>query len=430
MSFPFEDYKIIQQIGKGGFAVVKLAVHLPTKTQVAIKVIPKSNIHDADKESKFEKEVNLIKSIDHPFVAEFFECREDDRYFYIIMEYASNGNMLDYVNNHGRLTETQARRFFIQLISVLEYLHDVVHIAHRDLKAENVLLDRNENIRLADFGLSTRFSEVCPLMKTPCGSPAYASPEIIQGQEYTTLSDIWTAGILLYAMVMGELPFEDENIQKFFHKIIYSEPKYLPTISPQLRNLLEKMLEKDPTKRITIPKIKKNPWFSQSDYAKLITEGSHISNKFTVRPSHISFIDPTIVSEMTHYGYDCQSLSIDLLNNKTTSLTAVYRMLRKEKITNLLNSNPLMSPRQDGIDPESEDLKGYQLPGLYQFRENGKTFLENVNTRPGVQLFPLRSQLKRITPTSFKVAAIINKSLVATKVRQRTINGGYVTFKT
>lgn len=345
MTFSIEDYQVLNTIGEGSFATVHLAIHIPTKKRVAIKIVPRNNFQDPDHMKRFEREVNLIKTIDHPFVAEFFELREDYQYFYIIMEYAANGNMLDYVNNSGELSEPVARRYFIQLISVLEYLHIEKHIAHRDLKAENVLLDRNNNIRLIDFGLSILYSNEDPNLKTACGSPAYASPEMIKGQTYTSSSDLWSAGILLYAMVQGELPYDDENIQKLLHKIIYTEPEYPVPISVQLRDLLDKLLQKDPNSRITLQKIKEHPWFSQTDYANLISSDYRISRKLIVAPDHDRPIDFEILTKMGNLGYDFQALASSLLQNENNRTTAVYRMLRKDKITDLLDHGTLTSPR-------------------------------------------------------------------------------------
>lgn len=171
MSFTIGDYILNDVIGQGSFASVKVAEHKITHTQVAVKIIPRQNIGDPDHVARFKREVDLIKDLDHPFIAEFFEVLEDDDHFYIIMEYVKNGNMLNYVNINGELNEDQARHYFCQLISVLEYLHEIKKIAHRDLKAENVLLDAHNNIRLIDFGLSNTFSNETNFLKTACGSP-------------------------------------------------------------------------------------------------------------------------------------------------------------------------------------------------------------------------------------------------------------------
>jgi serine/threonine protein kinase len=156
----------------------------------------------------------------HPFVTELFQALDDDTNYYLVMEFVEHGNMLDYVNLNGRVNEDQARRFFTQLIWVLEYLHFERKVAHRDLKCENVLLDRYDNIRLIDFGLSTAFSDLNPQLATACGSPAYAAPEMVKGNQYTKSADIWSAGILLFAVCTGYLPFDDDNVERMLLKIV------------------------------------------------------------------------------------------------------------------------------------------------------------------------------------------------------------------
>ncbi|OHS93363.1 CAMK family protein kinase [Tritrichomonas foetus] len=178
------DYILLNPIGQGTFACVRLAEHKIIHTQVAVKIIPRTNFEDPDHVARFQREVDLIKDLDHPFIAEFFEVLEDDTNFYIVMEYVENDNMLNYVNINGELQEDVARHYFCQLISVLEYLHVEKQISHRDLKAENVLLDRYKNIRLIDFGLSNTFSKENQFLKTACGSPGmfqriFGRPNII-----------------------------------------------------------------------------------------------------------------------------------------------------------------------------------------------------------------------------------------------------------
>ena len=326
------DYKLLSPIGEGSFATVRLAEHKVTRLKVAVKIVPRSRFSDPESQTRFQREVALIKDLDHPFIAEFFELIEDSENFYVVMEYVENGNMLDFVNRNGELSEDQARRYFFQLVAVLEYLHDVKRIAHRDLKAENVLLDRHDNIRLIDFGLSNIFSADDPYLKTACGSPAYASPEMVRGQPYTKAGDVWSAGVLLYAMVVGELPFEDDNLQRLLQKIIYTKPTFPPELSPQVKDLIMRMLEKEPEKRITLKKVKEHPWFSQFEYMKMVI-GSNVERCYIAKGEGV---DRDIVKQMTEAGYDCGSLVSDVICGKVTPLTAVYRMLRKDKITDMM----------------------------------------------------------------------------------------------
>jgi serine/threonine protein kinase len=272
----------------------------------------------------------------HPFVTELFQALDDNTNHYLVMEFVEHGNMLDYVNLNGRASEEHARRYFTQLIWVLEYLHFDRKVAHRDLKCENILLDRYDNIRVIDFGLSTAFSDLNPQLATACGSPAYAAPEMIKGNQYTKSADIWSLGIFLYAICAGYLPFDDENIQRLLHKIVYSEPVYPVFMSPALVDLLTKMICKEPEQRINIEMIKNHPWFSQSEYSTMlqITHG-HIQQWDTGEgQSANSMIDAEVITRMTQLGVDCHDLHEALLNQgDDTELTVMYRILIREKLT-------------------------------------------------------------------------------------------------
>ena len=316
-----------RNIGSGAFASVWRAHHSVSKSTVAIKVINKATISTPVARTRLQREIALLKEMDHPFIAEFFHVIEDDECFYLVMEYVENGNLLDYVNGNGRLSEDQARRYFTQLIAVLEYLHGEKKVAHRDLKCENVLLDRYNNIRVIDFGLSNMFSDVCPQLNTACGSPAYAAPEMVKGNAYTQAADIWSAGILLYAITVGHLPFDDDNLQRLLQKIVYTEAFYPSFLSPSLVDLLQKMICKDPDARITIDRIKNHPWFSQAEYYALLQQWEHEGGQAE------NAIDREIIDKMTGLGIDCHELHNSLLIGEFTELTAIYRIFLREKTT-------------------------------------------------------------------------------------------------
>ena len=333
------EYVLCEEIGSGTFATVLAAYHTRTHIKVAVKKIARENFADPDHLARFQREVNLIRDMDHPFIAGFYDVLEDRNFFYVVMEFVENGNMLDYVNEKGELQEHQARHYFCELISVLEYLHEEKHVAHRDLKAENVLLDRNYNIRLIDFGLSNLFSKDKPYLQTACGSPAYASPEMVKGEPYTTASDLWSAGILLYAITHGELPYEDDVTPRLLQKIVYTDPEYSPTISPQLKDLLQRLLEKDPAHRITLEGIKAHPWFSQYEYSQIMDMNLGLSCDWCLlnrNEDPKESIDRQIIGTMKELGYDVSNLVGDLFRGAVNNLTAVYRMIKKEEITGLM----------------------------------------------------------------------------------------------
>ncbi|KAH0790533.1 CAMK family protein kinase [Histomonas meleagridis] len=321
------NYSLKKQIGKGSFATVWLAEHTLAKENVAIKIIDNTTIQEEEARTRFIREINIMKQTDHPFISKLFEIIETPKYTYLVMEYAENGSILTYVNSHGRLPEKVVRRYFSQLISALEYLHEVRLIAHRDLKAENVLLDRNYNLRLIDFGLSNSFSADSPELKTACGSPAYAPPEMILGHKYTKAADIWSAGILLYAMVTGELPFDDDDIQRLLQQIAFTEPHYPNYLSPQIVDLLHKILTKNPETRLTIEKIKHHPWFSTNEY-EMFSRLQSNEEKWLQ-----SGIETDLIPKIQSMGVNINKLTQSLLEGEYNESTAIYLILKRIKVT-------------------------------------------------------------------------------------------------
>jgi serine/threonine protein kinase len=373
--FEISNFVFEKSVGSGAFASVWRAHHKVSGHRVAIKVIQKAGITSEVAHTRLEREKAFLKKMEHPFVAEFFQFMEDDHSVFLVMEYVENGNLLDYVNTNGRLAEDQARRYFAQLVSVLEYLHSELKVAHRDLKCENVLLDRYNNIRVIDFGLSNQFNDINPVLRTACGSPAYAAPEMVKGNPYTPAADIWSAGILLFAIVAGYLPFDDDNIQRLLQKIVYTEARYPAFMTPQLTDLLQKMICKDPQRRITLDMIKNHPWFSQSEYIALL-EQSRVETKWDGQNTD-SIIAKEIIDEITRLGIGCHELHHSLLVGDFTELTALYRIIFRqrmmEKMKDIMTKVvrqagtrkmplPLGRPVTPGVSPRGTPAPGYGAP--------------------------------------------------------------------
>ena len=180
------------------------------------------------------------------------------------MEYCQNGELFDYIVQHVRLHEKAAVRIFQQLICGIEYCHKF-GICHRDLKPENLLLDFDKTLKIVDFGLSNMYEPPNQLLKTACGSPCYAAPEMIAGKKYDGLkSDVWSSGVVLYAMVCGFLPFEDPKTSNLYKKIMAGEYKSPTFLSTDCSHFISKILVTDPDKRYSIEQIRDHPWFRQS----------------------------------------------------------------------------------------------------------------------------------------------------------------------
>ncbi|CDQ59234.1 unnamed protein product [Oncorhynchus mykiss] len=253
-------YDIERTLGKGNFAVVKLARHRITKTEVAIKIIDKSQL-DAVNLEKIYREVQIMKMLDHPHIIKLYQVMETKNMLYLVTEYAKNGEIFDYLAKHGRLSELEARRKFWQILSAVEYCHNR-NIVHRDLKAENLLLDGHMNIKIADFGFGNFFQPGEPLA-TWCGSPPYAAPEVFEGQQYEGPQlDIWSMGVVLYVLVCGALPFDGPTLPVLRQRVLEGRFRIPYFMTEDCEHLIRRMLVLDPSKRLSVAQIKEHKWMA------------------------------------------------------------------------------------------------------------------------------------------------------------------------
>ncbi|KIM26636.1 hypothetical protein M408DRAFT_72606, partial [Serendipita vermifera MAFF 305830] len=225
----FGPYILLQTLGEGEFGKVKLGLHSHWAEEVAVKLIRRGNVENDVRMQKIRREIAVLESLHHPSIVRLYETIETDKYIGIILDYASGGELFDHILAHRYLRERDARKLFAQLISAVWYIHQK-KIVHRDLKLENLLLDRNRNIIVTDFGFANRFEHKSDdLMQTSCGSPCYAAPELVisEGMYVGSAVDIWSCGVILYAMLAGYLPFDDDpenpegdNIQQLYRYIL------------------------------------------------------------------------------------------------------------------------------------------------------------------------------------------------------------------
>jgi len=255
-------YRLGRTLGIGSFSKVKVGTHETTRKRVAIKILNKKKLRSLDSEAKVESEIAILSSLNHPHIIRLYEVIRTQSDIFVVMEYVARGELFDYIVTNGRLTEAEARKYFQQIICGIEYIH-YKGIVHRDLKPENLLLDDDGNLRIADFGLSNKMKDGF-FLKTSCGSPNYAAPEVICDELYFGPEvDVWSCGVILYALLCGSLPFDDENIPNLFRKIksgAFKMPTYLPKGPTEL---IQEMLCVHPMQRITIDGIKKHWWFKR-----------------------------------------------------------------------------------------------------------------------------------------------------------------------
>ncbi|XP_014475930.1 PREDICTED: serine/threonine-protein kinase MARK2-like isoform X2 [Dinoponera quadriceps] len=314
-------YKLLKTIGKGNFAKVKLAKHVPTGKEVAIKIIDKTQLNPGSLQKLF-REVRIMKMLDHPNIVKLFQVIETEKTLYLVMEYASGGEVFDYLVLHGRMKEKEARAKFRQIVSAVQYCHQK-KIIHRDLKAENLLLDSEMNIKIADFGFSNEFTPGNKL-DTFCGSPPYAAPELFQGKKYDGPEvDVWSLGVILYTLVSGSLPFDGSTLRELRERVLrgkYRIPFYMST---DCENLLKKFLVLNPTKRASLENIMKDKWMNmgyEDDELKpyLEPEPDYRDHKRIEALASLGYTRSEIEDSLGQAKYDDVFATYLLLGRKTT----------------------------------------------------------------------------------------------------------------
>ncbi|XP_027032544.1 serine/threonine-protein kinase MARK2 isoform X11 [Tachysurus fulvidraco] len=309
-------YRLLKTIGKGNFAKVKLARHVLTGKEVAVKIIDKTQLNSSSLQKLF-REVRIMKLLNHPNIVKLFEVIETEKTLYLVMEYASGGEVFDYLVAHGRMKEKEARAKFRQIVSAVQYCHQKC-IVHRDLKAENLLLDADMNIKIADFGFSNEFT-LGNKLDTFCGSPPYAAPELFQGKKYDGPEvDVWSLGVILYTLVSGSLPFDGQNLKELRERVLrgkYRIPFYMST---DCENLLKKFLILNPTKRGSLEQIMKDRWMNVGH------EEEELMPYIEPQPD---YKDPKRTDIMLQMGYAQDEIQDSLVNQKYDEIMATYLLL-------------------------------------------------------------------------------------------------------
>lgn len=281
-----DQYQTVRILGEGSFGKVKLAIHQPSGRQVALKIISRRKLLSRDMVGRVEREIQYLQLLRHPHIIKLYElARVEECYHYafdsltvpplnrytviatkadivMVLEYAER-ELFDYLVRKGRCNDDEARKFFQQIICAVEYCHRH-KIVHRDLKPENLLIDSQKNVKIADFGLSNIMTDG-NFLKTSCGSPNYAAPEVISGKLYAGPEvDVWSCGVILYVLLVGRLPFDDDYIPALFKKIAAGNFHVPGYISPGASRLIRAMLQVHPVHRITIAEIREDPWFTKN----------------------------------------------------------------------------------------------------------------------------------------------------------------------
>ena len=347
------NYLIKKTLGKGTFGKVKLGIYLPKNKKVAIKILEKKRLKEDDDLIRLKREFEMLSQFNHPNVITVSEIFESNDAYFTVMEYCDGGELFNYIVKNKYLSEEKSAFFYYQLINGLEYIHSL-GIVHRDLKPENLLLTQDEILKIIDFGLSNYFkSNQIELLETPCGSPCYASPEMLSGENYDGFKiDIWATGIILFAMLCGYLPFDHKDNDKLFLKILECKIQYPKNLSKESKDLLKKILIPDPRRRISIAEIKKHPFYLKG---KEIFENSFTiyqvsQDEMTDSDESSSFNYITLDNNLFFYENNHKS---EVLLNKYKDMNIKNLNLKKKRYKSMeINGN-----NSDGTDKKLFDIK-------------------------------------------------------------------------
>ncbi|XP_049839282.1 serine/threonine-protein kinase BRSK2 isoform X2 [Schistocerca gregaria] len=367
-------FRLEKTLGKGQTGLVKLGVHCVMGKKVAIKIINREKLSESVL-MKVEREIAIMKLIDHPHVLGLSDVYENKKYLYLVLEHVSGGELFDYLVKKGRLTPKEARRFFRQIISALDFCHSH-SICHRDLKPENLLLDEKNNIKIADFGMAS-LQPAGSMLETSCGSPHYACPEVIRGEKYDgRKADVWSCGVILYALLVGALPFDDDNLRQLLEKVkrgVFHIPHFVP---PDCQNLLRGMIEVNPEKRLTLADINRHPWVTAGGKGELELELPMMEVVQTHIIPSIDAMDPDVLQAISSLGCfkDREKLIQELLSPNHNTEKVIYFLLLERKRRRPAfedDTEAIVRVRSESSDPPRKRIDTCKVNGTanYQFRQ-------------------------------------------------------------
>ncbi|OJJ48745.1 hypothetical protein ASPZODRAFT_130863 [Penicilliopsis zonata CBS 506.65] len=351
-----DQYKTVRNLGEGSFGKVKLAIHQPSGRQVALKIIPRRKLLSRDMVGRVEREIQYLQLLRHPHIIKLYTVIATKTDIVMVLEYAER-ELFDYLVKRGKCNDDEARKFFQQIICAVEYCHRH-KIVHRDLKPENLLIDSEKKVKIADFGLSNIMTDG-NFLKTSCGSPNYAAPEVISGKLYAGPEvDVWSCGVILYVLLVGRLPFDDDYIPALFRKIAagnFHMPSY---ISSGAARLIKSMLQVHPVHRITIPEIRQDPWFLK-DLPKYLQPppeefiATGVDPSKAIDPRKLAPGKPTAVQKKIHHvavsklersmGYGRDDIEDALRNPEPSAIKDAFLIVAENEVMQM------NSPTEDNI---------------------------------------------------------------------------------
>ncbi|KAJ3684199.1 hypothetical protein LUZ61_013363 [Rhynchospora tenuis] len=328
-SILLEKYEVGRLLGQGTFAKVYLARNLKSGQTVAIKAFDKEKVFKVGLTEQIKREISVMKMVNHPNIIKLYEVMATKKKIYFVMEYAKGGELFQKIAKGGRVKEEIAHKYFRQLIDAVDFCHSR-GIYHRDLKLENLLLDEEDNLKVTDFGLSAliRSEQQGGLLHTTCGTPAYVAPEVLSKKGYDgAKTDIWSCGVILFVLVAGYLPFHDSNLMEMYKKIQKGEFKCPSWFSSRLKKLLHKILDPDPSTRLTVEGIKGMSWYrkgfdrDQVPKEKKIKESVNVVKKEKREKMKVASMNAFDIISLSS-GFDLSGFFVESENRNETWFTS------------------------------------------------------------------------------------------------------------
>ncbi|CAD1784616.1 similar to Saccharomyces cerevisiae YDR477W SNF1 AMP-activated serine/threonine protein kinase found in a complex containing Snf4p and members of the Sip1p/Sip2p/Gal83p family [Maudiozyma barnettii] len=412
------NYQIVKTLGEGSFGKVKLAYHITTGQKVALKIINKKLLTKNDMKGRIEREISYLRLLRHPHIIKLYDVISSPNEIVMVIEFA-NDELFDYIVQRDKMTEDEARRFFQQIISAVDYCHRH-KIVHRDLKPENLLLDDHLNVKIADFGLSNIMTDG-NFLKTSCGSPNYAAPEVISGKLYAGPEvDVWSCGVILYVMLCRRLPFDDDSIPVLFKNIsngIYTLPKFL---SDGAASLIKRMLIVNPLNRITIQEIIQDDWFKINlpDYLKVINEpDSNIKNAPTTSTTTTS-----TTSNSDYSDHNVLVLAHDQIDESLVHILSTTMGYEHDEIYEALTSPTTDNPQINEIKDAYLLIKENRatLNELKIKQQNDQNSMENENLQNFLTQSPLEHSSTNMKSTIDSTGSASHQGINATSATTPT----------
>ena len=404
------DYLIKQTLGQGNFGKVKLGIFLPDKKKYAIKILPKDKIHEKKEYIRIKEIFDMLSKFNHTNVILIEEILESEDNYYCVMEYCEGGDLFDYIMKNRYLSENESAFFYYQLINGLEYIHSL-GIVHRDLKPENLLLTKKHILKIIDFGLSNYFDMNEPnyLLSTFCGSPYYSSPEMISMKKYDGFKvDIWATGIILYFMLCGSLPFKDKDKQNLFKKIIECKYTFPEFISKNAKNLINKILVKDPEKRISIAEIKKEPFYRKG---KMLYEHLYALDTDFSKYSFTSLNS----NDEQEFKITLSKIDISHISKCDISKDLDIKEINRNENLNEINDDLFTLSIEKTFDDLSI-IKSKENNDQKLLDNSNKNLLNNENKNKNVFDIGLKKELKSL---NFKNKIIFGKKIIKNKIKEK-----------